>query len=160
MYFFPKSGKYTQPWTVLLDMRFSVLSYLSECFFFFIWCTSLFGSACLPYAELPALPLLFTRLWRKCCIFYSCWFPRVFEVPVVCNSVLSLSTNRRRQHPGAFLFSWLFLLFSLEKYFPVTSLSMKTLETQWRKLMQDETSPRQCTAHSIPCLGGKEEVWT
>lgn len=82
----------------------------------------------------------------------------MFEVPVVCNSVLSLSTNRRRQHPGGFLFSLLFLLFSLEKGFPVTLLSMKTLETHWRKLMQDETSLRRCIAHSIPCLGGKEEI--
>ena len=63
----------------------------------------------------------------ECCIFYSCWFPKAFEAPAVCISVVSLST--KRQHPGGFL-SWA-LFFSVEKDSPAT-LSMKTLWRHWR----------------------------
>lgn len=58
MYFFPKSGKYTQPWTVLLDMRFSVLSYLSEWVFFFLY-DALLSLALLAFLMPNCLPYLF-----------------------------------------------------------------------------------------------------
>lgn len=124
----------------------------------FSW-NDLFVSACIPHAKPPASPLLFTMHWRKLCIFYSCWFSNTFEVSLVCNPVLCLSTKRRRQHPGGFFFVLAISFFmSRERISCYLLMRVDTgdaLEENWWRM-----SLPQGNAHMvpIPCLGGKEKT--
>lgn len=57
---------------------------------------------------------------RKSCILCSCWFPRAFEVPAVCISVFSLSTNRSATPRRFFCICYIFFfLNSGETFLPL-----------------------------------------